>query len=216
MLNPTDHRHGTNAGYKAGCREACCRAANAKRCAENRKRLYLTKGQAGWVSPRGVQRRIEALMFMGWRQADIAEIGGWCGKQRIQELTRRKLVHPSTVERVDQVYRALCMKRGPSPETRYYAKRKGYVGPLAWDDIDNDPEPTGIPSGYQRQHDTQPDMMIVRAVIDGARSPEGISVADRRAVALILRTKGWTVPQVAARLRTSEEVISKDYQRTAA
>jgi hypothetical protein len=154
-------------------------------------------------------------MAIGWRQQDIAEAGGWATKGEIRETFVRERVFVPTAQRIDEVYQKLCMTRGPSQNSREYAARHHWPPPLAWDNID---DPNELPDGWQRGHETKPkvaDDLIVRAVIDGARAPQGISVADRRAVARELTTRGRTASEVALRCGVTREVVEMDLRRTA-
>lgn len=132
-MTPEDERHGTNAGYAAGCRDQCCRDAMSARRRANRKRAYLLRGSA-MLSALGSQRRIHALQALGWRQIDIAEAGGWAATEDVDSIMNRKHVIITTAQRVDEVYSKLCMTLGPSNRTRMYAARQGWLPPLAWDE----------------------------------------------------------------------------------
>lgn len=216
MMTDDDPRHGTNAGYQAGCRQYCCREASRKRRAEARKQNILHRGPT-MIPSVGSVRRLQALMAIGWRQEDIARAGGWKSKQCIQGVFRYPVVRPETARRIDEVFRALCMKPGPSQNIREYASRKGYVPPLAWDDIDRDPAPVETkPRGYYPKFDKVPDPMIVRAVLEGARPAAGISLVDRREVVKKLAQRGMTGAQIATWLGVSQEVVSQDIRRSAA
>lgn len=134
---------------------------------------------------------------MGWRQSDIAEAGGWTDKSLIRDILKRDRVHVLTARRVDAVYRELCMKRGPSDNAREYAARKGWLPPLAWDEID-DPSPR----------------LVLAAKMNTPRIGE-LSVADRRGVVVQLRAEGVSTTEIALRCGVSPDVISKDLRRTA-
>jgi hypothetical protein len=153
-------------------------------------------------------------MAIGWRQQDIAAAGGWTDKTLIRDILKRDCVHTTTALRIDEVFRKLCMTRGPSSNSREYAARKGWASPLAWNDIDSDIAPVGMLT----QHEAKPreaDDLIVRAVIDGARNPRGISVADRRAIVRELMQAGHlSRAEIALRCGVSPEVVEMDTRRT--
>jgi hypothetical protein len=94
----------------------------------------------------GTVRRIRALMRMGWTATQIAaHVGG--SKQNIIQMTDGPWVYPATARRVAAVYDRLWDKEPPggrSVHTVNRAIRKGWAGPLHWDDIDTDPEPALI------------------------------------------------------------------------
>lgn len=87
----------------------------------------------------GTVRRIQAMLFMGWgHQAMQAR----CGLRTHLLLTQQgRWVTRTTHDRIAALYDEIGMTPGPSETTRGRARKRGYVGPLAWDDIDHDPEP---------------------------------------------------------------------------
>lgn len=212
-MTEDDERHGSVAGYTAGCRQSCCRAAAAARRKLNRNKAYLRRGPA-LRSALGIQRRINALQAMGWTQELIAHHGGWARSEDVDSMLGRKTVMHSTFERVDAVYRKLSMTPGPSARAAAHAKRQGWAVPLAWDDIDNDPAPIGMATGHESGPKVA-DELIVRAVIDGSRHPKGISVADRRAIVRALVSTGLNHSQIALRCGVSPDVVAKDLERAA-
>lgn len=96
-------------------------------------------GGEPFVSRVGTVRRIQALHFMGWTAAAMRE---HCG------LNTANLIHQqghwvtrSTHDAIAAMYRELANTPGPSRRTANRARKSGYLGPLAWDNIDRDPEP---------------------------------------------------------------------------
>lgn len=182
-LSPADARHGTSAGYCAGCRDECCRTAIADYSRSLRARQYLAGGPL-IVDALGTKRRIRALMALGWtgRQID-AELG------RKPTYTANLLCGPDRVNRataasVAAVYERLSM-RLPADEpdanrqviarTRGEARRKGWAPPLAWDEIDTDLEPNyghtpavwGEGGRYLPQSLDDVDEVAVQRILDG-------------------------------------------------
>lgn len=143
-MNADDPRHGTTAGHSAGCREACCR--EARNLDEARRRKYRQAlGIVRSVPAIGTQRRIRALMALGWTSRDIADRCGWGTTQAVTELLKaRRFVYVTTAHRIDTTYRDLSMKVGPSDKNRRDAARKNWAPPLAWVDID---DPNETPAG---------------------------------------------------------------------
>lgn len=148
-LTATDPRHGTTAGHAAGCRLLCCRAARNADERQRRKRRQVL-GIVRTVPAVGTQRRIRALMALGWTSADLARSCGWKTSQAVTELlTARKWVHVGTAETVARVYDELCMTPGPSVVGRRRAAAKGWPTPLAWDEGAID-DPKARPHGNTR------------------------------------------------------------------
>lgn len=92
-----------------------------------------------FVSRVGTVRRVQALMFMGWSHDDLLEEYGIRSANLVNQPGR--WVRRSTYDQVAEIYRRLSNQLGPSPRARLHAKRLGYHGPAAWDDIDHDAEP---------------------------------------------------------------------------
>lgn len=90
------------------------------------------------VAPVGAKRRIQALAYIGYTQPQIASHTG---------LSRAALAHIiagtadriliGTADAIDRTYRQLRWTPGPSSGAMHYARRRGWHGPLAWDDIDD-------------------------------------------------------------------------------
>lgn len=139
---PGDPRHGTDTGYAAGCREACCRRAHAAA-----RKLERLAGGRPLVPALGTRRRIEGLGFLGYSTSDLSRRAGR-HRSWLLKVTRNEWVQQETAELVAVMFEQLCMRPAPdtdaSRRTRARARRAGYVPPLAWDDIDDpDEQPTG-------------------------------------------------------------------------
>lgn len=187
-MDPLDPRHGTTRGFSAGCREDCCRII--RNLDEARRRKYRqVLGITRSVSAVGTQRRIRALMAIGWTSRDIAARCGWTTTQAVTELlTDRKYVYSGTHDRIVAAYNGLSMTVGPSDKNRRDARRKGWAPPLAWDDDIDDPaaKPRGVGRDKHRQSDFDPAM--VDRVLSGDTKPRKLTNAEaaevvRRALA---------------------------------
>ena len=90
-------------------------------------------------------RRLQALIAIGYTQADLAARMGWT-PQNINALVhgRRPNCTHGVAKTVSDLYEQLSANPGPSKRSRALAARNGWAPPLAWDDIDNlDETPTG-------------------------------------------------------------------------
>lgn len=157
-MSPDDPRHGTTAGYSQGCRHHCCRTAHTKWAAARRTKLYLLRTDSLKVSPVGTVRRIQALMALGWSQAEISKALGkthtYAGKLMRQDTDE---ILRSTAEHVARVFDRMCMTT-PDRSTPFraamvarsirHARAMGYAPPLAYDNIDN---PDERPQGWEYQ-----------------------------------------------------------------
>lgn len=152
-MTPSDPRHGQTAGYHQGCRNPCCQRAILRY--EKRRRMGRIHGERRAIPALGAQRRIQALMCLGWSSVDIAAEAGWLGRNQVLRILNGQKGKPSawveraTHETVCAVFERLSMRLPtPSPytaRTQAHAARKGYAPPLAWDDIDDENEqPSGL------------------------------------------------------------------------
>ena len=141
------HQHGHYLAYERDhCRCFPCRLAwSQARLAYNATGSYLTSSPR-FIPRHGTDRRIQALLALGWRHSDITarltEIDPLAATQSDQLLRRPgPYVWASTAEAVRAVYDQLAMIPGPSKRNRDRARKLGYVPPLAWDDDElDDPE----------------------------------------------------------------------------
>lgn len=174
MIAPDDARHGTTRGYSAGCHEACCRAAEARRRHELRVAHYLGRPQS--IDPTGTIRRIHALMAIGWTTTQLGQRIGY-GSTALNQITRcREWVMRETADKVRTLYDELSMTPGPSAETRKRAARKGWVPPLAWDDESID-DPRAKP--YQPTRELKRDRDIDEVAVYRALLGERINLTKR-------------------------------------
>lgn len=189
ILAADDPRHGTRRGYYAHRRQgspACGSCKRAAAAAEARYVMLRNQGVQSRVSPIGTQRRLRALVAMGytWRALD-SHLGyhNMAEKWGNQPL---RYVFPSTVAKVSAVYEKLSMTLPPNTsaaeragvtKARGLARRKGWAPPLAWDDIDDPSEqPTDWHYVSGDRH-TDLDELIERGVgVHEAARVLGISV----------------------------------------
>lgn len=145
---------GTRAGYdrhrRAG-QTACdpCRRAAARY--EQERQLDLLRGRPRLVDATGTRRRIQALIALGYRHTILAvELG--VSHDVIRKRSLAPKVNRDTAEAVAAMYERLSMtcpvgrthhERVAISRARNLAARRGWAPPLAWDDIDTDPTPTG-------------------------------------------------------------------------
>lgn len=87
----------------------------------------------------GTVRRIQALIFMGYPHRLLTALTGI--RTHAQLSQQGRWVTRATHDTISALYDELAMTPGPSNLSRGWARRLGYVGPLAWDDIDADLAP---------------------------------------------------------------------------
>lgn len=150
-MRPDDPRHGEERGYfahrKAG-QQPCAPCTVAHRAAQKRRTLRAMQGDPAWLPVLGSRRRLQALHRLGWSTARIADEAGRSREQMRDILTRHRYVTASVAQMVTEVYDRLSMTLPTGPrvnDTRQRAEAAGWLPPLAWTDIDTDPEPTRAP-----------------------------------------------------------------------
>lgn len=121
----------------------------------------------------GAQRRLQALLALGWSSHSIAVAAGVAHRNHVWRIVHgqkgkpTKWIQRETFEWVCRVYDELSMKLPDgryAPRTRAYAERNGWAPPLAWDDID-DPDET--PAGWPYNRATRAEL-LTDLVNDGA------------------------------------------------
>ena len=132
----------------------------------------------------GARRRIRALQAMGWPLHEIARRIGWATNNLGTLVAGGRACNADSARKIAAVYDELCMTPGPSQRARYWALRKGWAPPLAWDDLTID-DPDAVPDlGDQEPSDVDP--VVVERLLDGtpwraigATRAERIAAAER-------------------------------------
>lgn len=118
---------------------------------EYKKRRYLAHRSSLRHDSIGVERRLRALVAIGYDNNDLARETGldptWISKLLNNPRTR---VNEHTRDNVVKVYDRLSMTPGPSQRARDRARRHGWVPPLAWDDETIDDPATQPQVGRKR------------------------------------------------------------------
>lgn len=103
----------------------------------------------------GIQRRLQALATLGWSSSMLArELQVNAGAISTAQIKPRQFIRPAFADTVVRNYDRLTATP-PSPEAAWVpalvtarARRYGWQGPDAWDDIDFDVEPDPLPADY--------------------------------------------------------------------
>ncbi|MFC5802756.1 hypothetical protein [Streptomyces formicae] len=99
------------------------------------------------VDATGTRRRIQALAAIGWEIRALApHVGVTEFALRRIAADELKLVRASTADAVARMYRQLSRTPGNSVRARNLARKKGWHGPMAWDDID---DPNAVPEDLE-------------------------------------------------------------------
>jgi len=143
---PDDHKHGKTGTcfnqHGCGC-YPCVESRRVYQAGRYKGLAYGTWNPNRIVDGLGTRRRLQALAYMGWTGGLIAaELG--VVQSYATLLLRADRVEQETADRVAGIYKRLWDKEPPGGRRKYttnMARRNGWHGPLACDDIDNDPEP---------------------------------------------------------------------------
>lgn len=109
------------------------------------------------VPAQGARRRLQALRLLGWTNTQLANMTG------LHVKTIRNTINPgtTTVTHITATHIRFVFdylwnqkpialtaqdRRDATNGTRY-AQEQGWAPAMAWDDIDTDPKPQGIPTG---------------------------------------------------------------------
>lgn len=86
----------------------------------------------------GSRRRLQALRILGHTRYNVATRLG-ITPDRIKHITNctTNTVTVAEAAAIARLYRQLCTIPGPSQQTATIARKAGWHGPLAWDDIDD-------------------------------------------------------------------------------
>jgi DNA-binding CsgD family transcriptional regulator len=130
------------------------------------------------VDATGTIRRVRALVAIGWPIAHLADRFGMY-PTALGNIARGELaqVRATTAETVATTYRELCYLPGPSQRVRNEARKKGWHGPLAWDDIDDpneQPDTDGVVHLIKR-HKAVIDLELVARRTSEGRTAEQIA-----------------------------------------
>lgn len=160
----------------AGCREA-------SRVDMARYRVRKIVGGPRLVPTLGLTRRVHALARCGWSQADLAARIG------VTEAAFNKIVHQAetrreVVEQVRALYAELAWRAGPNAQARRNAERRGWPGPLDWDDPD---DPREVPAcEIEKAHREALEMVRLKAKNEARRQAHRAEAAARRPALRVL------------------------------
>lgn len=125
-----------------------------RRTSERILSVTFTQTAGGLVSAVGTQRRLRALVAIGW---SMKRIGVLLGTVNMHDLMRQPSVQAQTADRVRKLYDRIWNQKPPHTNHRdliayrrsiNFARSQGWPPPLAWDD-DRIDDPTTRPSGVR-------------------------------------------------------------------
>jgi hypothetical protein len=174
----------------------------------------------GRVDATGTRRRLQALITIGWTRASLAR-----QLHRSTASVRRTLTSASvtvaTAEAVRDLYDQLWntapdestpARHNASEAARIYAGQHGWLPPMAWDDIDTDPEPAPRqPDSSRTQSPDDIDDFDIEIAIERliAGQPVRLSTAERDEVIRRLTDRGHSLEQIARSLGVCSRTVSR-------
>jgi DNA-binding NarL/FixJ family response regulator len=164
----------------------------------------------------GTHRRLQALIAVGWPHDELATRLG-----RSSASLRRSMLSDSvtaqTAQDVSDLYEQLWNLRLPkstddqraaADAARALAAERGWLPPLAGDDIDTDPDPQHHTERAETDDDLD-EIAIERALAgDGVRL-EHLTPAEQDEVVRRLTERGKSIRDIAQQLATTKRTISR-------
>ncbi len=165
--------------------------------------------------PVDVARRLRALVSIGYSEEALASRLG-VELERITLITRSSEVthEPPTSEEVRRLFSTLWTQPVTGPDgdaSRELAQQMGWVGPLAWDDIDDPSEQPNITGSRLARGDksrrTYVDEIAVEKAVRGERVK--LTRVERLVAITRLHSRKWSDSQIARRLAITEAAVAR-------
>lgn len=168
---------------------------------------FLADGMS--IPARGAHRRVQALVNRGWSLAKVAGMVGM-GAGNFHGLMHRDRILVSTYKTICDVYER-CWDQAPpewshrdrvaASRARRHAAERGWVPPLAWDDIDLDPAPDlgGEPD------EVLVDEQAVELAVSGLQVR--LRPLERRAAVERLHACRWSDARIAEQIGCRQETV---------
>lgn len=183
---------------------------------ESAARILAVRPDPGALGPNdhvpavGVHRRVQALVARGWSVASIAGRVGW-STSNFHMMLRRSRVTVATHRAVAELYEQMwdeeplqrtAREQAVRARVLDYAARRRWLPPLAWDDIDNDPEPPVVDGD-------DPAALVDEVAIELALAGEGprLTPAERRECVRRLHAERWSDGRIAEKIRCAPETV---------
>jgi transposase len=159
------------------------------------------------IPARGVHRRVQALVTMGWSQSKLAdrlgmERGNFGLMMQRTHVTVR--VHREVAALFEELWNVLPPREEWHDKIAFarskgYARKRRWLPPLAWDDIDNDVEPP-VPDEIDGV-----DEVLVHLAVSGDHVR--LSPAERRAAVTVLHDARLSDSAIAERLHCADRTV---------
>lgn len=160
------------------------------------------------IPSRGAHRRLQALVARGWSLKKLAALIG-ASPSNMSSLMKRDRVTVATHLAVAAVYDELWDVTPPKDEWRdsiaysrslSHAQARRWLPPMAWDDIDNDPEPP-VPD----DNGDELDETAVELAVAGERVR--LTPAERREAVARLHAQHYSDQRIAETLNCADKTV---------
>jgi len=167
----------------------------------------------------GTRRRLQALVALGWPPDTLAHRLGCTPAGLCRTLTCTTAITERAARHIRDLYdrlwhteppRATPAQRQAAELARAHAVGHGWGPPLAWDDIDTDPQPHGEPASPGAHANPHLDEIAVERAVagDGIRLRD-LSPAEQAEVVHRLTERGKSIRDIADQLATTPRTVSR-------
>jgi hypothetical protein len=174
------------------------------------------------LDARGTRRRVQALLALGWtHQLLAAELGRTA--TNLKRSLANNQVTAQTAGQISDLYQRLWDSRPPADTakdrarneaTRTQARQQGWLPPLAWENIDTDPDPDPRDrhdphDRHRDDHDYLDEIAIELAVAGQGIRLDRLTAAEQHEVVRQLTNRGSSIRDIAAQLATTTRTVSR-------
>jgi hypothetical protein len=168
------------------------------------------------VDATGTRRRLQALIAIGWPAELLADPLGRRPNSLLRSMTGQSVTARTAYE-VASLYERLWNttpprmtgeQRAVADAARAHAAARGWLPPLAWDDIDTDPAPPKSTASPSWPHDMD-EIAVERAVAGDNVSYDDLTALEQQEVVRRLTARGSSIRDIAALLGTTKRTVSR-------
>lgn len=153
----------------------------------------------------GAQRRIQALLAIGWTHAHMRAESGVLTHVLLAQAG--EWVTQRNHNRVRAMYERLSMTPGPSDLTRARAARRGYAPPLAWDD-DMIDDPRCQPFFNLEEDFYNLDEIALERFIAGDLDWRALTIPERIEAGIRMQRNGYSRNEIHARCHVNQQQLT--------
>jgi hypothetical protein len=174
------------------------------------------RAQHSRVDATGTRRRLQALIAIGWpTELLAAQLGrrpnSLCRSMTGESVTARTAHDVATL--FEQLWnnrppRTTSEQRAAADAARVHAAARGWLPPLAWDDIDTDPTPPSATASASQRNDMD-EIAVERALAGDHITYDDLTKVEQQEVIRRLTARGSSIRNIAAQLGTTKRTVSR-------